>query len=90
MEKALTQKLETRLQRVYSDPDKVKEAIRLIGNYLDAYEKPEKTEKKLSEKDSILITYGNTIVKEKSKGLEVLHDFLKKYVHILQLFQLCV
>ena len=80
MEKALTQKLETRLQRVYSDPDKVKEAIRLIGNYLDAYEKPEKTEKKLSEKDSILITYGNTIVKEKSKGLEVLHDFLKKYV----------
>ncbi len=80
MEKALIQKLETRLQRVYTDPDKIKEAIRLIGNYLDAYEKPEKAEKKLSEKDSILITYGNTIVKEKSPGLEVLHDFLKEYV----------
>ena len=55
MEKALTQKLETRLQRVYSDPDKVKEAIRLIGNYLDAYEKPEKTEKKLYQNGCLFL-----------------------------------
>lgn len=80
MEQAFIEKIETRLQRVYSNPDKVKEAVTLIGKYMDAYGKPQKTEKELSEKDSILITYGNTLEEESRPGLEVLHDFLKKYV----------
>lgn len=47
----------------------------------------------LSEKDSILITYGDTIVNEKEKGLVTLRHFLNKYVkdavtavHLLPMF----
>lgn len=47
----------------------------------------------LTEKDSILITYGDTLVKEGEPGFTTLHDFLKKYVgdaistvHILPMF----
>lgn len=47
----------------------------------------------LTEKDSILITYGDTLVKEGEKGFATLHGFLKKYVgdaistvHILPMF----
>ncbi len=47
----------------------------------------------LTEKDSILITYGDTLVKEGEPGFATLHGFLKKHVgdaistvHILPMF----
>ena len=47
----------------------------------------------LTEKDSILITYGDTLRSKESRGLKVLHDFLVKYVgdaistvHILPMY----
>lgn len=80
MEQAFIKKLETRLQRIYSSPDKTEEALRLIGNYLDVYEIAKETEQDLSERDSILITYGNTLTEEGRPGLEVLHDFLNEFV----------
>lgn len=47
----------------------------------------------LSEKDSILITYGDTLHKEGEKGLKTLHHFMMEYVgdaissvHILPMF----
>ena len=47
----------------------------------------------LNEKDSILITYGDTLVKEGEPGFATLPGFLKKYVgdaistvHILPMF----
>ncbi len=42
MENEFIKKLETRLQRIYRDPDKVKETIQLIGTYMDAYEQTKK------------------------------------------------
>lgn len=80
MEKKFAEHLETRLQRVYKNPDKVKEAIDLIGRHLDVYEKVEKLEEELTEKDSILITYGDTITDGGRPGLEVLDHFLKVHV----------
>lgn len=80
MKNEFIKKLETRLQRIYRDPDKVKETIQLIGTYMDAYEQTKKTTDALSEKDSILITYGNTLTEQGKPGLHVLYHFLKKYV----------
>ncbi len=80
MEQQLIEKLEARLQRVYQNPDKVRKTIQLIDARLNTYDKPAKTMQPLSEKDSILITYGDTITDGDKAGLSVLHDFLKSFV----------
>lgn len=80
MEQQLIEKLEARLQRVYQNPDKVRKTIQLIDARLNTYDKPAKTMRPLSEKDSILITYGDTITDGDKAGLSILHDFLKSFV----------
>lgn len=80
MEQQLIEKLEARLNRIYQDPGKVRKAIEFIGIRLDAYEKTVKTVQPLSEKDSILITYGDSITDGERQGFSVLHDFLKDFV----------
>lgn len=80
MKERLKEQIIKRLGRVYKNTGKIEEAVELIGRYLDCYEKTESEVTPLSEKDSILITYGDTITDEKKPGLEVLHRFLKEHV----------
>lgn len=80
MKKDLKEKIGRRLQRVYKNPEKIEEAVKLIEKRLDHYEEIQKEAVSLSEKDSILITYGDTITEENKSGLEVLHTFLQNHV----------
>lgn len=80
MKKDLKEQIERRLQRVYKNPEKIEEAVKLIEKRLDHYEEIQKETVSLSEKDSILITYGDTITEENKSGLEVLHTFLQNHV----------
>lgn len=80
MKESFKERIVERLGRVYKSADKIKEAVELIGGYLDCYEEAESEVTPLSEKDNILITYGDTITDGKKPGLEVLQRFLKEHV----------
>ncbi len=80
MRESLKKQIEKRLNCVYQSKSKIEDAVKLIEKHLDFYEVVENSESSLSEKDSILITYGDTITDGEKPGLEVLHQFLNKYV----------
>lgn len=80
MKDSLKKQIKERLVRVYKSEEKAEAATKLIDERLNGYETAEVVETPLSEKDSILITYGDTITDDKKPGLEVLHQFLNKYV----------
>lgn len=81
------------LIKIYKDETIAYSALNLIEERFQKYESKDIKEKWLSEKDSILITYGDSLQKKESKGINVLHDFLNKYVgkaistvHILPMY----
>lgn len=80
MKDSLKKQIKERLVRVYKSEEKAEAATKLIDERLNGYETTEALETPLSEKDSILITYGDTITDGEKPGLEILHQFLNKYV----------
>ena len=80
MKDSLKKQIKERLVLVYKSEEKAEAATKLIDEQLNGYETTEALETPLSEKDSILITYGDTITDGEKPGLEVLHQFLNKYV----------
>ena len=80
MNEALNKQIRKRLEVVYQDEWKIEKAISEISKRLEKYEEVENSETGLTEKDSILITYGDTLVDAERKGLDVLGKFMKTFV----------
>lgn len=76
----LETKARQRLTVIYKEDSKVNEAWTKIKEQLQKYQPAEEKGGKLSQKDSILITYGDTICKKGVPGLSVLHEFLEEFV----------
>lgn len=72
--------LESRLKKIYIDEGKQVDAIEKINAVLDKYQEAQVKENVFSEKNSILITYGDSIVEGEENGLQVLGRFLENYV----------
>ena len=80
MNAQLEEKIGKRLAKIYENPEKEKFALSLLRKKLELYQEDLDGGQEFSEEDSILITYGDTIEDQGRKGLEVLNDFLEKYV----------
>ncbi len=81
-----------KLEFIYKDPQRVERALALLEERLGSF-KPLEGKEGLSEKDSMLITYGDSVMADGEKPLFTLNKFLKKYVkdsirtvHILPFF----
>jgi sucrose phosphorylase len=81
------------LRNIYEDEFEVHKAIGLIEEKFETHRGTNKENGWLTEKDSILITYGDTVQSEDKAHLRTLHDFLLKYVgqdiptvHILPMY----
>ncbi|MCR5161778.1 MAG: sugar phosphorylase [Lachnospiraceae bacterium] len=90
------EKIYTRLRRLYQTDEKADEALKKIRERLDKYEAPEKCADSpqtadglleiegrcpsLTQKDTMLITYGDTLRAEGEPGLKTLIRFLDRYV----------
>ncbi len=87
------QKIRERLLRIYERPDLEEAAFRIIEEHLGKYE-PESGEREpLTQKDAMLITYGDSLTAPGKKGLQTLKRFLTRwvedaipYVHLLPMF----
>lgn len=82
--------MKTLLQKIYKDQaDSVYERIKdLMKRY-----KTDETKQPFSQKDSMIITYGDTILNKKHKPLKILNQFLQQHVkdavsavHLLPMF----
>lgn len=80
MDKKLQERIEKRLEVIYKDDETIKEALVMLEEILKKYDKAQEKHSVLSEKESILITYGDTIVDGSRPGLEVLHEFMNRFV----------
>lgn len=80
MTKELQENVKQRLRRIYQDEKKEQEALENISARLSKYKESKRESVGLSEKDSILITYGDTIFSEGESGLMTLERFLKNFV----------
>jgi sucrose phosphorylase len=90
---SITEKLNQRFERIYKGQfteELVKELVDAIDS---TREKTDILYEKWTEKDIILITYGDSILNRDEKPLQVLNEFLKQYigdsisyVHILPFF----
>lgn len=82
------------LYRIYKDEDKVNKAFQMMEERFQSYLTSKERDEWLSEKDSMLITYGDSLHSEGKTGLNTLHNFLVKYVgnaissvHLLPMYQ---
>lgn len=80
MKEALREKLSHSLNFIYEDKKKVGRLLKNIESIVGKYEDIKVKDKWISEKDVVLITYGDTLKKENEPGLKTLKDFLDKYV----------
>lgn len=92
MDKKLKEKLKKHFEFIYPDKDANK-IISKVEKLANKYETKQTGSSWISEKDAMLITYGDSIVEEGKQGLETLNEFLTKYVndaisavHILPMF----
>lgn len=92
MDKKLKEKLKKHFEFIYPDKDANK-IISKVEKLANKYETKQTGSSWISEKDAMLITYGDSIVEEGKPGLEALNEFLTKYVndaisavHILPMF----
>lgn len=74
------EKIEKRLKYIYGTEEKAAEAKQKIEKQLEKYEKTGTKARKLTQADTVLITYGDSIVNGDAPALEVLRDFLDVYV----------
>lgn len=68
MKDSLKKQIKERLVLVYKSEEKAEAVTKLIDEQLNGYETTEALETPLSEKDSILITYGDTITDGRETG----------------------
>ena len=80
MKEELIINLKKRLEFIYQDADKVEYTIKEIAGHMEKYNVQSEAKRNFSEKDSILITYGDTITDGNTPGLKVLDKFLKEFV----------
>lgn len=93
MEAELREKLSKSLLKIYKEKKVVEEALGLVENVLENYQDIPQKGEWISEKDSILITYGDSLHREGEPGLKTLKTFLDEYVqdaistvHLLPMF----
>lgn len=89
---SLTEKIENRLKFIYKENYSI-ETLKNVLSAINHYQKDLDGKKsKWNEKDIVLITYGDSIIRENEKPLKTLNTFLKTnlkeltYVHILPFF----
>ena len=80
MNKDLREKLKQSFKLIYKEEAKINELLELVEQVAKKYEGIPAKDKWISEKDVMLITYGDTITKENEYGLKTLKDFLDMYV----------
>lgn len=93
MNESLRIKLNESFKIIYKNDETVSNLLALVDSVLDKYANILPKESWISEKDTMLITYGDSILKEGYKGIASLHEFLNKYVgdaistvHLLPMF----
>ena len=75
------EKIYGRLKRLYQTQEKASEALEKIRQRLDKYRiEDQGVEKPLTQEDTMLITYGDTLKTEGEPGLKTLIGFLDRYV----------
>ncbi len=81
------------LRIIYKDEALVHSAIQKMERKFQKYEAVQEEGTWLTEKDAVLITYGDSFIEDRKPGLQVLQKFLKSYVkdsisavHILPMF----
>lgn len=93
MDTNLNEKIKKRLTFIYKDEETEKRAFELIISKLQQYQKGMTQERRFSERDCILITYGDSLIDEEQPALKVLGKFLDTYIkdvfrtiHILPMY----
>lgn len=93
MKAELREKLSSSLLLIYKDEKVVRDTLTLVDKVLDKYKDIPKKGEWISEKDSILITYGDSLYREGESGLKTLKSFLDEHVqdtistvHLLPMF----
>lgn len=74
------ERMKERLKFIYKTDEKAEEARQKIEKRLEKYTQDETKVKGLTQADTMLITYGDSIVQKNIPALEVLNDFLENYV----------
>lgn len=80
MRTELENKIKERLSAIYSDAEKEEKALRLLEKTLDCHRERSQGRQDFTEKNSILITYGDSIVDGQTHGMKVLKDFMGRFV----------
>ncbi len=80
MNAQLEASIKKRLKIIYQDEEKEYQALSLLKEELEKYQEDPQGGEDFSEADSILITYGDTIVDRDRKGLSVLDEFMNEFV----------
>ncbi len=85
--------IKQRLVKIYNSEAKAYEFIKLLNEKLEKYQSNSQARKSLSQKDVVLITYGDSITGEQLKNINYLKQLMDKYVgdlisaiHILPMF----
>lgn len=74
------ERMKERLKFIYKTDEKAEEAREKIEKRLEKYTRDETKVKGLTQADTMLITYGDSIVQKNIPALEVLSNFLENYV----------
>lgn len=74
------EKIRKRLEFIYGTEEKASEAEKKLKDILKKYSITNEPAKELTQEDTMLITYGDSIVREGTDALEVLGEFLHLYV----------
>lgn len=80
---AKIEEIKNNLESLYGDSEKVKTALEGIKEVMDKYEKTPHKGQRFSEKDSILITYADTLKREGEKGFKTFKKFSNKIKGVL-------
>lgn len=93
MKSSLKEKLKQSFKFIYEEDEKTEKLIESVEQIINKYEGIPAKDKWISEKDAMLITYGDTLKKDDEYGLKTLKDFLDTYVkdaistvHLLPMF----
>lgn len=93
MRETLKDSLQESYRRIYGEEEKVSQLFAKIDQILLKYDGSKKEMGWLTQKDVMLITYGDTLKDHDRPGLQVLREFLKEYVkgavssvHLLPMF----
>ena len=87
------QRIRDRLFRIYDTPEQAEEAFQIIEGRLCRYEPEGGEQAPLTQRDAMLITYGDSLTAPGEKGLQTLNRFLSRwvgdaipFVHLLPMF----